>query len=102
MTSQRSTFIIRPSSETITLRNRSRLMVVGSVNARRLMMPSRASCILILRSSERDFAVSDMGYSSSEIIANRAGTCKEGFKFQVLYFDLGTLILVLCTWLVDL
>ncbi len=57
---------MRPSSETITLRNRSRLMVVGSVNARRLMMPSRASCILILRSRERDFAVSDMGCSSSQ------------------------------------
>jgi hypothetical protein len=59
------------------------------------MMPSRASCILILRSSERDFAVSDMGCSSSEIITNRAGTCKAGFKFQVPGFKFKLLSLVL-------
>src|SRR5690349_19210069 len=60
MTSQRSTFIMRPSSETITVRNRSRLMARGSVMARRLMIPSRASCILILRSKDRDWALFDI------------------------------------------
>src|SRR6476646_2356061 len=70
ITSQRSTFIMRPNSETITVRKRSRLIADGSVNARRLMMPSRASCILILRSSERDWAVSDMGIWFGGIITN--------------------------------
>src|SRR5688500_10983368 len=60
MTSHRSTFIIRPSSETITFKNLSRLIVVGKASARREMIDSRASCIFILRSSERDCAVSDI------------------------------------------
>src|SRR5215212_4574988 len=60
MTSQRSTSIIRPSSDTITVRKRSRLMALGSVIARRLIIPSRASCILILRSKERAWALLDI------------------------------------------
>src|SRR5690349_13215476 len=60
MTSQRSTFIIRPSSETMTLRKRSRLIVLGRVIASRLIIASRASCIFILRSSDRDCALFDM------------------------------------------
>ena len=60
ITSQRSTFIMRPSSETMTFRKRSRLMAPGRVIARRLIIPSRASCILILRSNERDCALFDM------------------------------------------
>src|SRR5258708_29560909 len=51
---------MRPSSDTMTFKNRSRLIVVGKVNARRLIIPSRASCILILRSKERDCAVLDI------------------------------------------
>src|SRR5258706_13867224 len=51
---------MRPSSDTITLRNRSRLIVVGRSRARRLMLASRAWCILIFRSNDRDCAASDM------------------------------------------
>ena len=56
--SHRSASSMRPISETITFRNRSRSMLVGRSRARRSMMPSRASCILILRSSERDSGLS--------------------------------------------
>src|ERR1051325_9386173 len=57
MTSQRSAFIIRPSPETTERRNLSRSIVKGRSSARRSMIASRASCILILRSSESDCAV---------------------------------------------
>src|SRR4030095_4752710 len=60
ITAQRSTLIWRPRSETITFRTRSRLIVVGNVIARRLIIASRASCILILRSNDRDCALFDM------------------------------------------
>ena len=73
ITSQRSTFIIRPSSETITLRNLSRLIVVGNASASRVMIDSRASCILILRSSERDCAVSDIVTTRGERFAGQPG-----------------------------
>ena len=48
--SQRSASIILPSSETMTSRKRSSSILVGRSRAKRSMMPSRASCILILRS----------------------------------------------------
>src|ERR1044071_916626 len=60
ITSHRSTFVIRPSSDTMTLRKRSRLIALGRVIARRLIIASRASCILILRSSDSDCALFDM------------------------------------------
>ena len=50
--SQRSAPNIRPTSETTTFRNRSRSMSVGRSRARRSMIASRASCMLILRSSD--------------------------------------------------
>src|SRR5258705_9237189 len=71
ITSQRSTFIMRPSSETMTFRKRSRLIAVGKVLARRSMIPSRASCILILRSKERDWTLLDIWLWQREFLISR-------------------------------
>src|SRR5215204_2240315 len=50
--SQRSAFIILPISETTTFRNLCKSMFVGKSRAKRSIIASRASCILIFRSSE--------------------------------------------------
>ena len=52
--SHRSARIILPISDTTTRRNRSSSMLAGKSLARRSMMASRASCILIFRSSDSD------------------------------------------------